>query len=266
MPSHRIGFIGAGNMAEAIARSAIAANLLKPDQIAAADPSPERLAVFASFGIATYTTNADLLANCEQIILAIKPQVLEKIAADLQPLRDDQILISIMAGMSTTKIAATLGRPARIVRVMPNTPVMIARGMAGICIGSAAEPGDEDLSVALFEAGGEVVRVDEEHMDAITAVSGSGPAYLFYLAEAMTAAAAEIGLGEHADKLVRQTLLGAAELLAQSEEPPAELRRRVTSPGGTTAAAIDTLDQEQTTKAVIKAITAARDRGRELGA
>lgn len=260
-----LGFVGAGNMAEAIARSAISAGVLRPDQMMAADPSAQRLAVFEAMGARVADSNDELVRACSQVMLSIKPQVLTKIASELKGLGDEHIVISIMAGMGTTKIADAVGKRLRVVRVMPNTPVMVGKGMAGVCLGPDAREGDDELTVRLFEAGGEVVRIDESLMDAVTAVSGSGPAYLFYLAEAMMEAAGVVGLEDDAQKLVRQTLSGAAELLARSDESAADLRRRVTSPGGTTEAAINTLDAAGVRQAIVKAIVAAQDRGRELG-
>lgn len=262
----RLGFVGGGNMAEAIARSAIEGGVLEAGQVAVSDPSADRLKVFEAMGVRVMLGNAELVARCEQVMLAIKPQVFEKVAGDLADLGEDQVVISIMAGLGTAKIAEVIGKPVRVVRVMPNTPVMVNKGMAGVCVGATAESGDEDLTVRLFEAGGEVVRVEESLMDAVTAVSGSGPAYVFYLAEAMIEAAGGVGISADAEKLVRQTIYGAAELLVRSEEGTAELRRRVTSPGGTTAAAIGELESAEVRAAVVRAIAAARDRGRELGA
>ncbi|MEM9296729.1 MAG: pyrroline-5-carboxylate reductase dimerization domain-containing protein [Planctomycetota bacterium] len=157
-----------------------------------------------------------------------------------------------------------VGRPFRLVRVMPNTPVMAGQGMSAIALGPHAKPGDDDLALRLFQAGGKAIRVNEADLDAVTAVSGSGPAYAFYLAEAIEQAAAELGLPDHARLLASQTLLGAATLLAQSGEDPADLRQRVTSPGGTTAAAIQSLDDDNVKNLIAKAVRAACDRSIEL--
>ena len=261
-----LGFLGAGNMAEAIARAAIDRGVLPPDRMAASDPNPERRTVFEGLGIRAVEHNVEVIRDARQVMLAVKPQVMSGAAADIaEHGAADQVVISIMAGITTEKLAEAIGRPARIVRVMPNTPVQVGMGMAGVALSAAAEPGDEDLTMRLFNAAGRAIVVQEQAIDAITAVSGSGPAYVFYLAEAMHAAAVKIGLGEHADLLVRQTIRGAAELLAGSDLSPAELRRRVTSPGGTTEAAIKHLDGNQTHEVVINAIKAAQARSVELG-
>lgn len=262
-----LGFIGAGNMAEAIVRAAIEADVVQPGDVVAADPSEARRAAFADLGVDIVADNAEVIAQSQQIVLAVKPQMVAEPAGDLaKHLTDDQVLITIMAGIRTAALEQAIGREARIVRVMPNTPMMIGRGMAGIALGAHASDGDDDLAMRLFSSGhSAAIRVDEEQLDAITAVSGSGPAYLFYLAEAMEQAATELGLDEHARQLVGQTLLGAAELLCRSPDAAAELRRKVTSPGGTTEAAIKHLDSQEVRQHIVDALAAAEVRSRELG-
>ena len=263
----RLGLIGAGNMAEAIARGALDRGVLPAGSLCAADPSPARLALFEGFGVTPLADNAAVVAASDVVMLAIKPQVLPALSADFARLdRDRQVVISIMAGLGAEKIEAVLGGPTRVVRVMPNTPLMVGRGMSGVALGPHARPGDDGLAMELFGACGEAVRVSEADLDAVTAVSGSGPAYLFYLAQAMERAAEELGLSSHARGLVTQTLLGSAQLLHQSDDSPAQLRRKVTSPSGTTAAAIAKLDALNVSDAVVAALTAARDRSIELGA
>lgn len=265
--TYTLGFIGAGNMAEAIARAAIDSDVMPADRMIASDRSVERRAVFADLGIETTEDNTRVIDDCEQLLLAVKPQVLPALTDELaEHLRDDQVVISIMAGIGSAKLEQVIGRTARMIRVMPNTPKMVGRGMTGIALGNHAKPGDEDLAIRLFTAGNsEAVVVDESMIDAITAVSGSGPAYAFFLAEAMERAAAELGLDQHARLLVTQTLHGAAELLAGSPDTASELRRKVTSPGGTTAAAIQHLENQQTQDTIVNAIHAAHTRARELG-
>ncbi|MEM1212362.1 MAG: pyrroline-5-carboxylate reductase [Planctomycetota bacterium] len=261
-----LAFIGAGNMAEAIVRSAVSAGVVDAGRVLAVDLSEQRRAVFAEMGCTVSDAIDGGVGEAEQAVLSVKPQVFGAVADRLaEVLRVGQVVVSIMAGLSTAKISDTLGGHAKVVRVMPNTPVMVGQGMAGIALGEHAEPGDDAVAMRLFEAGGRAVRVSESLMDAVTAVSGSGPAYVFYLAEAMMAAAEKLGLGEHADVLVRQTILGAAELLSQSDASATELRRRVTSPGGTTEAAIDALSAAGFVDGVIDAIRRAEARGQELG-
>ncbi len=261
-----LGFIGAGNMAEAIARASIQQGVVPADRIIASDPAPGRRSVFESLGVKTTDQNDTAITDSEHVLLAIKPQTLAQIGVALGAMEgDDRVVMSIMAGITTDRIEATIGRPTRIVRIMPNTPLMVGQGMAAVALGPHAQPGDDDLALKLFGAAGEAIRVPERLLDGITAVSGSGPAYLFYLAEAMEEAARELGLAEHAPLLVRQTILGAAQLLSQSDDGPATLRQKVTSPGGTTEAAIKHLDGNATTQVIVNAIKAAEKRSRELG-
>ena len=254
-------------MAEAIAAAAIDKAVLTPQSMIGSDPLEARRQVLAQMGVTVVADNAEVIRQAEQVLLAVKPQVMPQAAADLAAhSSDEQVIISIMAGISTAKLIEAVGRPLRIVRVMPNTPLMVGLGMAGVALGAHAENGDDALALRIFQAGGEAVRVEEALIDAITAVSGSGPAYVFYLAEAMTDAAVELGLAEHASLLVRQTILGAATLLAQSPDPPAELRRKVASPGGTTAAALQFMESNQTRTVIVEALKAAHQRALELGA
>lgn len=271
---YQLGFIGAGNMAEAIVRAAIEQNVVSADRVIMADPVAERGAAFADLveqGMRFTTSNAEVFAATEQVVLAIKPQAFGKIAGDLaEHLVGGQVLVSIMAGIASRTVVEALPEKRKsdvgVVRVMPNTPLLVGRGMAGVAIGVNAAEADAELAMKLFNAGdSEAVLVEEKLMDAVTAVSGSGPAYLFYLAEAMEEAAREIGLGEHAELFVSQTLLGAAELLSQSADSAAELRKKVTSPNGTTQAATDHFDAAAVKAGLVAGIKAARDRGEALG-
>jgi len=263
----RLGSLGGGNMAEAIVRSAISGGVLKPQDIIVSDADPQKAVIYEQMGVAFTTDNQQVLREASQIMLSVKPQIYPKLTDDLNAgLSADHILISIMAGLTTAKINAPLSSPARVVRVMPNTPVMVNLGMAGIAMGVDAQAGDDDLAYALFTSGGnQAVRVTEDKLDAITAVSGSGPAYVFYLAEAMQQAAKELGLGDATDLLVSQTILGAATLLSQSEDNATTLRQKVTSPGGTTQAAIESMEASGARDKIATGVIAACRRSIELG-
>ncbi|MCE9590572.1 MAG: pyrroline-5-carboxylate reductase [Planctomycetes bacterium] len=272
--SYELGFLGAGNMAEAIAKAAIGKGVLKAGQMIAADPVETRRKVFADLGVRIAADNGEVIRGSKQVLLAVKPQTFPQLAQELaRDLTADHVLVTIMAGITTAKITSAVaaaggktGSP-RIIRVMPNTPLMVGVGMAGVALGPGAKPGDESLALRLFSAGGEAIVVPEEKLDAITAVSGSGPAYVFYLAEAMEKAARELGLEREASLLVRQTILGAAHLLKEAaNEAPAELRRKVTSPGGTTEAAIKHMDGNKSIDVIVNAVKAAEKRSKELGA
>lgn len=268
---YELGFLGAGNMAEAIARAAIDQGVLQPDQMIAADPNGQRRSVFSQLGIATHSENTKVIGRSKQVLIAVKPQVMGQAAADLARYgTDGQVILSIMAGISTQKLAQAItaqgeSKTLRVVRIMPNTPLQVGYGMAAVALGEQASPGDEALAMRLFGAAGKVILLDESKLDAITALSGSGPAYVFYLAQAMQRAAVELGLADHADTLVRQTILGAAQLLAASEDSPEQLRHKVTSPGGTTEAAIQYLDKNNAENIVVEALQAAKQRSIELG-
>lgn len=253
-------------MAQAIVGGAIEQGVIKPAEVIASDPSEDNRSIFEAWGCAVSLDNSDVCKQAEQVLLAVKPQVFPKIVSDLQlgPL-DDQVLVSIMAGISSKKINELLGRSCRLVRVMPNTPALVGAGMAGVALTEGANPGDDALSLKLFAAVGEVVELTEPMIDAINAVSGSGPGYVFYFAEAMEQMAAELGLGEAGRKIVAQTFFGAGKLMLESGEDPAELRRKVTSPGGTTLAATDSMDGDHVKQAIQKAMQAAYDRAVELG-
>lgn len=256
----KLAFLGAGNMAEAIVRG-----LPDGHHIVAADPSPERREVFELLGAQVCDDLASHLADVDVLVLAIKPQVAPQVVPTLAGI-GNALVVSIMAGVTAETIEGWLGSERRVVRVMPNTPMLVGRGACGIAPGTSATAADLATTRMLFESSCKIVEVTADQMDAVTAVSGSGPAYLFYLAEQMIAAGTAVGLSRaDTDVLVRQTLLGAAEMLEDGEDP-AELRRRVTSPGGTTAAAIAAFDDAGTPDIVRQAITAARDRGRELSA
>ena len=263
-----LGFIGAGNMAEAIARAAIGQGVVAPADLIAADVSEARREVFRQMGVAVAEDATQVALAAQQIMLAIKPQQAADVARAIAPqLADDHVIISIMAGISTAKLAELLDAPApRVIRVMPNTPLMVGLGMTGVALGPHARPGDETLTMSLFSCGkSEAILVSEDKIDAITAVSGSGPAYLFYLAEAMQQAAEQLGLGERKELLVNQTLIGAATLLLNSPDPAGELRRKVASPGGTTQAAIECMETKHVRPAIVEALAAAQRRSKELG-
>lgn len=268
--SHELGIIGAGNMAEAIAGGVIAAGLFQPSQIIAADRSAERLDLFRNnLGIRTTDDNADVAERCRTLLLCVKPQQMANALAEIRPaVANRTLLISIAAGISTRFIEQTIGddRPIRVIRAMPNTPMLVGAGMVAIAPGSRAT--DDDLRTArdIFASAAAVTEVTEDKMDAVTAVSGSGPAYLFYLAEQMIRAGMELGLpADQARELASRTLMGASKMLTASADEPAELRRKVTSPGGTTAAAISRLDAGEWPRITVEAVKAAALRSAELG-
>ena len=268
MSTIELGFLGAGNMAEAIARGIIRAEVLAPGEMLASDPAHDRRNLFEQeLGIATRDQNGPLVEAAPVVLVAVKPQQFDAALAPLGgEFGPEKLVISICAGISTRHVEEVLAPETRVVRAMPNTPMLVGRGMAGICAGSCATPDDLATAERLLGAAAEVIRVTEDLMDAVTAVSGSGPAYFFYLVELLAEAAVEVGLSEDdARRLARVTFEGAARLLAESGQDAADLRRNVTSPGGTTEAAIRTFDALGLRTTILEAVKAARDRGRELG-
>ncbi len=269
MQAAALGFVGAGNMAEAIARSVLHAGLFPPRALLAADPSPQRRQVFEELGIATSADSRAVARDSRVMLLAIKPQHCAAVLADLADLLDsDRLLISILAGVSTRSIEDAIGHASlRVVRVMPNLPMQVGAGMAALCRGRHASADDLAIATRIFEAGGRTLTLDDEdQMHAVTALSGSGPAYYFLFSEALIEAGERAGLTRaQAELLVRQTSLGAARLLEQGSESAQALRARVTSPGGTTAAAMQQLEANQVREAIVTAALAAQQRSRELG-
>ena len=263
----KLGFIGAGNMAEAILRGLIHRQMFRPEQVMAADPSAAQRERFAeSFGVAVTGDNRSVVNSADVLILAVKPQMMAEVLSTVQPgFRGDQIVISIAAGIRTEKLDALCGGLPSIVRVMPNTPALIGKGVSALCAGPRASEDAMKLAESLFASVGATLIVNENAMDAVTAISGSGPAYVFYWMEAMLKAATELGFDPAtARTLVYETVTGAAALASESSEPPDLLRARVTSKGGTTEAALAVLNEQGVAEALNEAIKAAAHRSRAL--
>lgn len=255
-----LAVIGGGNMAKAIIAGAVEGDILKGAEIAIADPEASSRDFFQNLGCATYADSGEL-PNADVMLLAVKPQIFPVVTATIT----SEVVYSIMAGVTTKTIAQAVGH-ARIIRVMPNLPCSIGFGATGIALGENASACDAELAKKLFSTIGITVDVEESLMDAVTAVSGSGPAYLFMLAEAMIEGGIQAGLThEVATTLVQQTVLGASELLVRDKSTAGELREAVTSKGGTTAAALQCMNERGVPEAIQDAVLAARNRGRELG-
>jgi len=262
----RIAFVGAGNMAEAMVRGLVAAQAVAAADVACADPSETRRDLFASLGCRAFEENAEAVRGAALVVLAVKPQQMDAALASIAPaLGEKACILSIAAGVPTGRIESKLAG-ARVVRAMPNTPLLVGRGAVALAAGATANDEDLALARAVFEPACLVVlEVEERHLDAVTAVSGSGPAYFFRLVEAMAEAGEAEGLARaDALALAAATLAGSAELLAGSGEPPEALRRRVTSPGGTTQAAMESFDASGAYAALVAAVRRAAARSREL--
>lgn len=264
----RVAFVGAGNMARAMAGGLVAAG--GEWTIGACDPDPAARERFtAETGASAVAALEDAVAGADVIVLAVKPQVLPTVLPRLAPLlRPEQLVLSIAAGFTLRALARALGAQSRLVRAMPNTPALVRAGITVLVGGGASTADDVALAQRIFAGVGEVIVVEDEGLlDAVTAVSGSGPGFVFAFAEAWLRAAEAVGLApELAERLVRQTLLGAATLWKESSEPVDRLRAMVTSPGGTTLAGLEALEARGFAAAVRAAIEAATRRSRELSA
>ncbi|MEX2487582.1 MAG: pyrroline-5-carboxylate reductase [Nitriliruptoraceae bacterium] len=266
MSTPDLAIIGTGRLGEAILRALLESGSWSPEAIVCTTRRAEHADELAStYGVATTTDNRAAVADVSIVVLALKPQILLDVLDELGGAITAPLVVSVAAGIGTDAIESRVASAA-VVRAMPNTPLLVGTGMTALAAGSRASADDVAAAAALFSAAGRTVTVDESAMDAVTAVSGSGPAYVFRLAAAMLAGAVAEGLDEAtARALVTQTLVGAATMLDVYGEPAA-LAAQVTSPGGTTAAALDAFDAQGFDAIVADAIAAARRRSRELGA
>jgi pyrroline-5-carboxylate reductase len=220
------------------------------------------------FGIHTTTHNIDVVRHSEIVVLSVKPQILPQVLDEVAPhLKPHALLISIAAGIPVAKIEKRLPEGTRVVRTMPNTPALVGAGATAIAAGGHATEGDLEIARRIFEAVGKAVLLDEEQLDAVTGLSGSGPAYVFLIIEALSDAGVKMGLSRYnAQALAAQTVLGSAKLLLETNEHPGRLKDMVTSPGGTAIAGIATLEAGGLRTTLINAVEAATRRSQELGA
>lgn len=265
--SPRWGFIGAGKMATALVRGMLAAGVVRPEQVSASDPLPAALdALAAGTGIAALGSNVEVARRSEVLVLAVKPQSMPDVLAGLQPLATaDHLVISIAAGVGTATLAAGLGPDVRLVRVMPNTPALVGAGAAGYCLGPNAREADEAIVRACLESVGRAHRVPEALLDAVTGLSGSGPAFVYTFIEALSDGGVRAGLPRAvATALAAQTVLGAARMVLETGLHPGALKDEVASPGGTTIAGLHALERGGLRAAAIDAVVAATGRSIEL--
>ncbi len=268
MTSNLITFIGGGNMAQALIGGLLKAGSPASNLIAA-DPSPEQQALITqTYGIAVQADNAAAVSGASAVVLAVKPQVMTEVLNSIRGHLDkNAVVISVAAGITLGTLAQTLGEAQACVRAMPNTPALYGAGIAGLVASKSCRADDRKLAESILAAAGRTVWISEEsQMDAVTAVSGSGPAYFFAFTEHLAEAGMRAGLSpETALKLARQTAIGAGRMLAESDLDPAQLRRQVTSPGGTTEAALKSLAASKMATMIENAVAAATRRARELG-
>ena len=263
-----IGFLGGGNMAEALIRGLVKGAHVPADRVFASGPRDERMAELAgTYGIRVTADNRELARQSQILVLSIKPQIMERVLLEVaHAVQPGTLVISLAAGVTTAAIERRLPGGARVVRAMPNTPAVVGAGATAIARGAHAEPGDLDLAKFVFDAVGITVVLEESQLDAVTGLSGSGPAYIFLILEALADAGVKVGLSRRtAQKLAAQTVMGSAKLLLDTDGHPGQLKDMVTSPGGTAIAGLHTLEQGGLRTTLINAVEAATLRSRELG-
>jgi pyrroline-5-carboxylate reductase len=255
--------VGGGKMGSALLTGMIAAGWAPADDLAVSDPDPARRKILAEAQPGLQVVDGPIPAD--GAVLAVKPDVAEAVLRTLAATGITRVL-SIVAGLSTARLEAAFGPGDVVVRAMPNTPALVGAGAAAMSGGSAATAGDLDWAEGILASVGMVVRLPERHLDAVTGISGSGPAYVFLVAEALIDAGVAAGLSREVSRqLVVATVLGSARMMAETGDDPGELRAGVTSPGGTTAAALRTLEFKAVRSAFIEAVAAATERSRQLG-
>lgn len=273
-PRGPVVVIGGGTMGHAIVEGCVSSGAMRAGDFFVVEPDAGRRASFEAMGVATMASLDGLAGDLDdsaQVLLAIKPQSLAQAAPGMVDLARGRVVISILAGTPTPAIGRLLPG-ARVVRAMPNTPARVRRGTTALCLGHGAQAGDDALARRMFEAIGRCITIDETLMDGFTAVAGSGPAYVFYLAQALVEGAIRVGFDpDDARRIVRSVIDGSAVLLDSPSEvggepmPPEDLRTAVTSKGGTTEAACRLLDERGVKASIADAVVAARDRGVALG-
>lgn len=253
-------------MAQALIGGMLKRKVILSDRIAASDVKPERLTLLKEkTGISISSRNISVLESSDIVVLAIKPQIAQTVLEEISHQTQNKVIVSIVAGLPTIAIQNILGDKTAIVRVMPNTPALVGEAMTALVFNEHVSPKDRKLVQTMFESVGQVVEVEEEQLNAITAVSGSGPAYIFQLAEDMIVAAVRAGLSESlAHVLVTQTIIGAGMMLKTNEHSAQELRINVTSPGGTTEAGLRIMHAKGFSEIIASAIEAAKVRAEEL--
>jgi pyrroline-5-carboxylate reductase len=264
-----LGFLGAGNMAGAIIDGLLSGKVLPPTHVIASDAKRERLEHLHQLrGIRTTGDNCALVRECDVVVLAVKPQAIDKVLSEVGGLvRGDQLVVSVAAGVPIEAIEGRLPAGSHVVRAMPNTPATVQAGATAVASGAHASEGDLRIARELFEAVGRVVTLDESLLDAVTGLSGSGPAYIMLIIEALADGGVKVGL--HRDTallLAAQTVFGSAKLLLETGEHPGRLKDMVTSPGGTAIAGLHTLESGGLRTTLIDAVEVATKRASELGA
>ncbi|GAB4820821.1 hypothetical protein N2152v2_007867 [Parachlorella kessleri] len=266
MSDKRIGFCGAGQMAEALARGFMNKGVVKAENIFCTDVNPDRKEVFKGLKCTPVDSNAELVKNADVIFVAVKPQYVATVLRECrQQLEDRHTIVSIAAGITLQTMKDSVGDDKRLVRVMPNTPCLVGETAAAMCLGGKADDTDAEVVARLFDAVGKIYRVDEKLLSAVTGLSGSGPAYVFLMIEALADGGVRAGLPRDiAQQLAAQTVLGSAKMVLETGKHPGALKDMVTSPAGTTIAGVHELEKAGTRAAFINAVYAATQRADDL--
>ncbi|MFZ9702307.1 MAG: pyrroline-5-carboxylate reductase [Candidatus Nanopelagicales bacterium] len=261
----KIGFVGAGNMGQAILKGLIASGLSNNDLLAVTKNLESSKKISQEFKI-NASNDIQTIKDCDVVFLGVKPQNISEVLPEIKiNLKNDALLISLAVGIKTESIEKIFDNKVKVIRAMPNTPALVGKGVTGLAKGANATENDLEIAQKLFLSVGKVVVVDENLIDVVAAASGSGPAYYFYVTEALTQAAIELGLSKDvAQVLVNNTFIGSAHLFENSNEDVSELRKKVTSPKGTTLAALENLDQNNFKEIWKDALTAAIKRAKEI--
>ena len=262
-----IAFLGAGNMAEALVKGLLRAKVAEAREIICSDRNPARAELTQRYGVRFTSSNREAAEVADLVVLSVKPQIMNKLLDEVAPVLDQKkLVISIAAGVPIAAIERKVGHGVRIVRTMPNTPALVGAGATALTAGEHATEEDLVQARALFDAIGRTVIVDEPQLDAVTGLSGSGPAYIFLVIEALSDAGVKMGLARAtAQELAAQTVLGSAKLLIETGEHPGRLKDQVTSPGGTAIAGLHTLEAGGLRTTLMNAVEAATNRSIELG-
>lgn len=265
--AQKVGFVGGGQMAEALIGGMLAAKLCKPDHIRVSDPMADRLGFLkAKYGVLTSGSNSEVVAWGDIVVLAVKPQMLDGVLREIGAALAKVLVVSIVAGVPISRITDACGPCTRVVRAMPNTPAVVQQGMTALAVGAGVQEQEVSSVRGIFESVGKVVPVEERLMDAVTGLSGSGPAYVFLAIEALTDGGVKMGVPRAiAEVLAAQTVLGAAQMVLETGQHPARLKDQVASPGGTTIAGLHRLEQGGLRATLIDAVEAATKRSQELG-
>ncbi|MBW6510382.1 MAG: pyrroline-5-carboxylate reductase [Desulfuromonadales bacterium] len=263
----KIGFIGGGNMAEALIKGLLASNFPAAKLVVSEPIESRRNHLHDAFGVSLAESNPELVDLCEIVVLAIKPQIVDEVLSQIAPVWiDTKLMVSILAGVTCTSIEKKFAGAPRVVRVMPNTPALVGEAASTICSGTHAGKGDLQIVRELFESVGMVQLIDERQMDAATGLSGSGPAYIYTVIEALADGGVREGLRRDvAHALAVQTVVGAALMVRETKVHPAILRDQVCSPGGTAITGVSTLEKKGLRTTLMEAVSAAATRSRELG-